>query len=260
LFETARRVFYAAVYIVPSGEIVRVRDVVLVDAGVCATPWVARLLGLWEDKITQKRYMRTQWFSRVHELPAIVAKTMRSTKPDFNVTVPEVVRTFQWDDNDVSFLRGVARVFTTENELLKAHAAAMPRVFLCRFEFDAEKRELRRVTSSDMQHVLPQVLLDEIRTHPELLQGALTGEDALCDENKRHVAMSLIKCIGTRQAKGKKRTKAQSERPNKKQKKADPCEALHGPPTHQLLLLKTSGSTATNIIGMKHTAFLTQAA
>lgn len=147
LKSSAHRDFYKAVRLLDTGEVVKMRDNVMVEAGVDNEPYVAKCLAMWEDKRTHVRWMRTQWYYRAGDVPDEVLSTVKNYPHIVGkggLRKREVFQSQSHDDNDLRAMISTATVTHDPAEFARLQRnIGSTTTFLCRFSYDPRDRMLR---------------------------------------------------------------------------------------------------------------------
>lgn len=147
LKSSAHRDFYKAVRLLDTGDVVKMRDNVMVEAGVDNEPYVAKCLAMWEDKRTHVRWMRTQWYFRAGDVPD---EALSSVKHYSHIVGKgglrkrEVFESQSHDDNDLRAMISTATVTHDPVEFARLQKnVGGTTTFLCRFSYDPREQMLR---------------------------------------------------------------------------------------------------------------------
>jgi len=147
LKSSAHRDFYKAVRLLDTGDVVKMRDNVMVEAGVDNEPYVAKCLAMWEDKRTHVRWMRTQWYFRAGDVPDDAlnsAKHYPHIVGKGGLRKREVFESQSHDDNDLRAMISTAIVTHDPAEFARLQKnVGSARTFLCRFSYDPRELMLK---------------------------------------------------------------------------------------------------------------------
>lgn len=147
LKSSVHRDFYKAVRILETGDVVKMRDNVMVEAGDDNEPYVAKCLAMWEDKRTGVRWMRTQWYYRAGDVPEEVLNTVKNYPHIIGkggLRKRELFESHSHDDNDLRAMIASATVVHDQTEFARLQKnVAGATTFLCRFSYDPREQRLK---------------------------------------------------------------------------------------------------------------------